>query len=78
MAVARWGRLRREIPGEGATEGRAAIAGHTTPTDSSLLEAVAPMEAEALMEGAGQEEAADPSAAAGPTGAAAADLGECA
>ncbi len=53
MAVARWGRLRREIPGEGATEGRAAIAGHTTPTDSSLLEAVAPMEAEALMEGAG-------------------------
>jgi len=77
MAVARWGRPRREVPGEGAAEDRADIAGRTTPTDSSFLEAVAPVEAEAQMEGAGQEEAADPSAAAGPTGAAAADLGEC-
>ncbi len=78
MAVARWGRLRREIPGEGATEDRSAIVGHTTPMDSSLLEAEAPMEAEFRMEVAVRDEAADPSAAAGPTGAAAADLGECA
>ena len=78
MAVARWGRPRREKPGEGATEDRAAIAGHTTPMDISLLEAEALMEAEVWMEAAVWEGAADPSAAAGPTGAAAADLGECA
>jgi hypothetical protein len=46
----------------------AAIAGHTTPTDSSLLEAEALMEAEVRMEAAVWEEAAGPSAAAGPTG----------
>ncbi len=67
---------RREVTGEGAAEDRADIAGRTTPTAVSFLEAVAPVEAEALMEGADQEEAADPSAAAGPTGAAAPDLGE--
>ncbi len=76
MAMACWGLPCREIPVEGATEDRAAIAGQTIPMDILLLEAEALMEAEVRMEAAVWEREADLSADTGPTGAAAADLGE--
>ncbi len=76
MAGARWDHPRREKPGEGATEDRAAQAGLTTTMAILPPEAEALIEAEARMEAVAKEGAADPSTVAGPSGAAAADLGE--
>jgi hypothetical protein len=50
MAGAIWDRPRRENPGEGATDDRAAKAGLTTPMVTLLPEAEALTEAEARME----------------------------
>jgi hypothetical protein len=74
MAGARWDHPRREKPGEGATEDRAAQAGLTTTMATLPPEAEARIEAEARMEDVAV--ATDLSAVAGPSGAAAANLGE--